>query len=133
MEQAYFIFYVSDQRRSADFYKKVLEIEPILDVAGITEFELRDGTILAVMPVEGAARLIGAEHFDESGLGRSPKAELYLVVDDPAGFHRRALDLGSPELSPMQLRTWGHRAAYSMDPDGHVLAFAEKVGPDCAV
>ena len=134
MEQAYFILYVSDQRRSANFYKEVLGIEPILDVAGITEFELREGVILAVMPVESAAKLIGGQHFADSGSGqKAPKAELYLVVDDPGSHHRRALDQGSPELSPMQLRDWGHRAAYSMDPDGHVLAFAEKVAPDPAV
>ena len=28
------------------------------------------------------------------------------------------------ELSPMGLRSWGHLAAYCLDPDGHVLAFA---------
>lgn len=126
MKEIYFLLYVSDQRRSADFYKKVLELEPILDVAGITEFRLKEGTVLAVMPVESAGRLIGAEHFQESDTPRSPKAEVYLVVDDPARFHRRALDFGGTELSPMQVRNWGHRAAYSMDPDGHVLAFAEK-------
>ena len=127
MKEIYFLLYVNDQRRSADFYKKVLELRPILDVPGITEFRLKDDTVLAVMPVKSAAKLIGPEHFQQSPAPRSPKAEVYLVVDDPAGYHRRALDCGATELSPMQARNWGHHAAYSMDPDGHVLAFAEKV------
>ena len=29
-----------------------------------------------------------------------------------------------PELDPLRARDWGHLAAYSLDPDGHVLAFA---------
>ena len=35
-----------------------------------------------------------------------------------------ALAAGAKELSPMGLRSWGHLAAYCLDPDGHVLAFA---------
>jgi predicted enzyme related to lactoylglutathione lyase len=127
MKEVYFLLYVGDQRRSAEFYNKVLELEPIVDVAGITEFRLREGTVLAVMPVESAAKLIGAHQFPESSPPRSPKCEVYLVVEDPSSYHRRSLDCGGTELSPMQARNWGHRAAYSMDPDGHVLAFAEKV------
>ena len=54
----------------------------------------------------------------------TPRAELYVVVDDPAGHHARALAAGAVELSPLAARDWGHRVAYSMDPDGHVLAVA---------
>ena len=130
MNEAYFIVYVSDQGRSASYYCKVLALEPILDVPGITEFRLLDGAILGVMSVESAARLIGDRHFAAADSQRTPKAELYLVVDDPSSYHRRAIECGGTELSPMQLRSWGHRAAYSLDQDGHVLAFAEKVAPE---
>jgi len=132
MDEAYFIVYVKDQRRSAAYYAQVLGREPILDVPGITEFRLRDRTILGVMPAESAARLIGERHFSAAGTQRTPKAELYLVVVDPGSYHARALACGGTELSPMQHRTWGHRAAYSMDQDGHVLAFAEKVASETA-
>ena len=53
---------------------------------------------------------------------------LYLLVDDPAAFHARALAAGARELSPLQARDWGDAAAYSLDPDGHVLAFARRLG-----
>jgi len=123
--EAYFIFYVSDQKKSASYYQEIFGAEPILDVPGITEFRLHEGSVLAVMPVESAKRLIGAELFPS--ISDVPKAELYLIVDDPEAHHARALGRGAREVSPMQLRDWGHRAAYSVDPDGHVLAFAEKV------
>jgi len=124
VREAYFLFYVKDQAASAAYYEKVLALEPILDVPGITEFRLRDGAVFAVMPTTGAAKLLGAHVF--SSTSHVPRAELYLVVDDAEACHARALRHGGVELSPMQHRDWGHRAAYSVDPDGHVLAFAEK-------
>ncbi len=54
-----------------------------------------------------------------------PRAELYLLVEDPGSAHRRALENGARELSPLAARGWGHEAAYSLDLDGHVLAFAK--------
>ncbi|PJB30817.1 MAG: glyoxalase, partial [Deltaproteobacteria bacterium CG_4_9_14_3_um_filter_65_9] len=45
---------------------------------------------------------------------------------DPGASHRRALDNGARELSPLALRDWGHEAAYCLDLDGHVLAFARE-------
>jgi len=30
------------------------------------------------------------------------------------------------ELSPMAQRSWGDSAAYSLSPDGHVVAFATR-------
>ena len=47
-----------------------------------------------------------------------------LVVDDPPTHHDRALAAGAVELSPLQQRDWTDHVAYSLDPDGHVIAFA---------
>ncbi len=33
---------------------------------------------------------------------------------------------GGREVSPLASRPWGDRAAYFADPDGHVLAVAER-------
>jgi len=124
MKEVFFLLYVADQTRSARYYREVLDLEPIVDVTGITEFRLRDGCVVAVMPLASARKLLGEAVFGSTS--KVPKAEVYLVVDEPERYHRRALERGGIELSPMQKRNWGHRAAYSMDPDGHVLAFAEK-------
>ena len=121
---AHFILYVEDQRRSAAFYERVLEQKPRLDVPGMTELVLPGGAILGLMPEASIQRLLGpALPTAESG-ARPARAELYLVVPDAAAAHARALAAGAKELSPLSARDWGHVAGYSLDPDGHVLAFA---------
>lgn len=119
-----FILYVKDQDKSACFYEKVLLQPPILHVPGMTEFKLSDQSVLGLMPNAGIRRLLGEAMPDpEKALG-IPRAELYLSVADPNAFHSRALENGATELSPLFLRGWGDEAAYSLDPDGHVLVFA---------
>ena len=45
-----FILYVSDQKKSRDFYSFVLDLQPSLDVEGMTEYILSDRTKLGLMP-----------------------------------------------------------------------------------
>jgi catechol 2,3-dioxygenase-like lactoylglutathione lyase family enzyme len=118
------ILFVADQVRSRDFYRAVLEAEPRLDVPGMTEFALPGGAVLGLMPEAGIRRLLGEVLPDPARASGVPRAELYLVVLDPARFHERALAAGARELSPLAPRDWGTEVAYALDPDGHVLAFA---------
>lgn len=91
----------------------------------MTEFEI-GGAVLGLMPEAGIKRLLG-DGLPDPGRARGvPRAEIYLVVDDPAAYHARALAAGARELSPLTLRDWGHDVAYSLDRDGHVLAFARE-------
>ncbi len=122
--ESHFILYVADQIRSASFYASVLGLAPRLNVPGMTEFVLPDGGVLGLMPEAGIKALLGAALPDPSSAGGAPRCELYLLVDEPACFHGRALASGARELSSLAPRTWGHTAAYSLDHDGHVLAFA---------
>lgn len=123
MTRAHFILYVRDQAASRAFYTHVLGVAPSLDVPGMTELPLAGGAVLGLMPEAGIARLLG----DALGpVGRGPRAEVYLVVDDAAAYHARALAAGAKELSPLSPRDWGHDVAYARDPDGHVLAFASE-------
>jgi catechol 2,3-dioxygenase-like lactoylglutathione lyase family enzyme len=123
---ALFILYVRDQERSRSFYSTVLEREPVLDVPGMTEFRLGPGGSLGLMPESGISRLLGPALPDPAPGNGIPRAELYLRVTDAAGAHARALENGAREVSPPAERPWGDRVAYSLDPDGHVLAFAER-------
>jgi catechol 2,3-dioxygenase-like lactoylglutathione lyase family enzyme len=118
-----FILYVQEQARSRDFYAAALGMAPSLDVPGMTQFGLGAGCVLGLMPEKGIKRLLPGMPDPGTG-GGAPRAEVYLVVTDPAAFHARALASGAKELSPLGPRDWGDRAAYSLDPDGHVLAFA---------
>jgi len=120
------ILYVEDQERSTAFYSAVLNVEPVLHVPGMTEFALTSGSSLGLMPEKGIKKLLGDRLPDpQTGTG-IPRAELYLIVDDAGAFHDRALKAGSRELSVLAPRDWGDSAAYSLDPDGHVIAFAER-------
>lgn len=121
---AHFVLFVADQARATAFYAHVLGTAPRLDVPGMTEFELAGGGVLGLMPESGIRRLLGDTLPDPARAHGVPRAELYLLVADPASYQARALARGARELSPLRTRDWGHRAAYALDPDGHVLAFA---------
>lgn len=122
--ESYFILYVAEQERSTVFYATVLGVAPRLQVAGMSEFDLPGGGVLGLMPEQGIRRLLGPALPDPASGRGIPRCELYLLVDDPAAWHVRSLRAGARELSPLQARDWGHSAAYSLDPDGHVVAFA---------
>ena len=121
-----FILYVSDQNRSAIFYRNVLASEPILDVEGMTEFALSDGCLLGLMPEKGAERLLGsAVHPPSSGNG-IPRCELYLYVPNPLEYLERVVKNGGTSVSELKLRSWGDSVCYGSDLDGHILAFAKR-------
>ncbi len=126
ISETLFILYVSDQKRSAEFYGKVLNRTPHLDVPGMTEFGLSGGCKLGLMPEAGIKRLLGEKLPDPAIAKGVPRAELYLIVDDASAYWARAVALGAKEISPLADRDWGDRVAYCLDPDGHVLAFAER-------
>lgn len=124
--EPYFILYVSDQARARAFYGAVLMASPRLDVPGMTEFAVGAGSVLGLMPEAGIVNLLAPKLPDPKSAQGVPRAELYLLLPDRAAdHHARALQAGAQELSPMLPRDWGHTAGYCLDPDGHVLAFAE--------
>jgi len=120
------ILYVRDQGAATAFWRAVLDCRPALDVAGMTEFALGAQVVLGLMPETGIRSLLGPPLPDPAGAHGIPRAEIYLVVDDAAGYHARALAAGGTELSALAPRSWGDSAAYSLDPDGHVVAFATR-------
>ncbi len=116
---AMFILYVSDQQASRDFYAAVLGREPVLDVPGMTEFSLLDGSSLGLMPEAGIRKLLG-----ETDFGGGLRAEVYLLVDDPRECLQRAVADGARLLSECTNRNWGDLAGYCLDADGYVIGFA---------
>jgi catechol 2,3-dioxygenase-like lactoylglutathione lyase family enzyme len=78
MITSHFILYVSDQEKSTQFYEKTLAIKPRLNVPGMTEFELSNGTIFGLMPETGIKRLLGEKIKDPSKANGIPRAELLI-------------------------------------------------------
>ncbi len=124
MEKSLTVLYVEDQARAAAFYRAALGREPTLDVPGMTEFELTATSSLGLMPEDGVKRLLGDALPDPAAARGVPRAELYLLVDDPVAALERAREAGAAILDDVRPRDWGDRAGYGLDPDGHVLAFA---------
>ena len=125
MQEIMLILYVSDQNASKEFYSHVLLMQPHMDVPGMSEFTLKNGVMIGLMPNDGAAKLIGNKlPHPKEGQG-IPRSEIYLMLDNAQSYIDRALEVGGKLLSPIQDRSWGDTAGYVSDPDGHVLAFAE--------
>lgn len=121
---AHFILFVADQAPSTRFYSAVLGTEPILNEPGMTEFSLGGGAVLGLMPGDGIARLLGDSIRHPNKARGIPRSDVYLLVSDVKDYYARAIAAGARELSPLTLRDWGHRVAYCLDPDGHILAIA---------
>lgn len=127
MNKIEFILYVDDQQRSKEFYSKLLKTQPTLDVPGMTEFSLADNLKLGLMPNKGIAKILaGKTPHPEEGNG-VPRCELYLCVDDVQLEYENALQCGAFLISPVTNRDWGDRVCYFSDPDGHIIAFAQKI------
>ena len=122
---AFFILYVKDQELSTKFYSCVLQREPDLNVPGMTEFKLSDNCTLGLMPESGIKALLGNSLPDPSIASGIPRAEIYLNLENPEKYLERALQNGAKLLNDFKERDWGDKAAYCLDPDGHVIAFAE--------
>lgn len=122
---SHLILYVMNQEKSTSFYEKVLDSKPVLNVPGMTEFELNSGCKLGLMPYSGVQKLLGVESVLPEEACKNPNSELYIVVDDPIEYHCRSLNNGGEELSAVQKRDWGHLAGYSRDIDGHIIVFAK--------
>ncbi len=120
-----FILYVKDQKISRDFYAVLLGKLPVLDVEGMTEFLLHGNTKLGLMPTNGIKKILH-NIADPDSAGTIPRCELYLLSDNAGYYCNNAIAAGAAELSPLQLRNWGDKAAYYSDPDGHIIAIAER-------
>jgi uncharacterized glyoxalase superfamily protein PhnB len=121
-----FILYVSSQEKSREFYTSVLGTLPVLDVPGMTEFNLSEQAVLGLMPESGIVRILGETVPDPKKGNGIPRCELYIYVDDPSLYYERAIHAGAIKISSAQQRNWGDIVAYCADPDGHIIAFALK-------
>ncbi len=120
-----FILYVDNQHKSCAFYSQVLDLIPVLDVEGMTEFDLPGGSKLGLMPCKGIARYICPLMPDPSIAKGIPRCELYIVCDDPEKMLENARKSGTLIIDEVKPRNWGHKAGYFADPDGHIIAVAK--------
>lgn len=126
MQEIEFILYVANQQKSKEFYSKLLNLSPIIDVPGMTDFMLSEGVKLGLMPEKGIVKILEDKVPNPEKGNGIPRCELYLKVNNAQEYFNRGLHLGGKLISEMSPRNWGDVAGYLADPDGHVIAFAEK-------
>ncbi|RLD77950.1 MAG: lactoylglutathione lyase, partial [Bacteroidetes bacterium] len=126
IKQTQFILYVSDQNKSKKFYKNILQMEPVLDVPGMTEFQLSSNTKLGLMPETGIAKILQNKVPHPATGNGIPRCEIYLLVDNIHPYIDRIEKYGAKLISTLQSRDWGDKVAYFADLDGHIIAIAEK-------
>ncbi len=122
-----FILYVKDQKRSKQFYSELLNLQPVLDVSGMTEFLLDQNVKLGLMPEDGIAKIIHPSLPHPSKANGIPRCELYISNENIGEIFERGLNCGGKLIDPIKARDWGDEVGYLADPDGHVLAFAKKI------
>jgi predicted enzyme related to lactoylglutathione lyase len=127
MTKTLFIIYVEDIEKTKLFYELLFNIKPIVDEPGMCEFELPDGSTLGIMPNTSLEKLFGKSFEKQKRRKALPQTEFYFVVDDAQAFHNRALQLGTSEIREFSEMDWGEKVAYSINHDGHILAFAESM------
>lgn len=121
-----FILYVANQEKSKNFYSKVLNKVPALHVPGMTEFLLNDTVKLGLMPENGINKILNGKTPHPNAGNGIPRCELYLKTGNVDLCYQNAIKSGAVSVSEPAPRDWGDTVAYVADPDGHIIAFAEK-------
>jgi uncharacterized glyoxalase superfamily protein PhnB len=121
-----FILYVSNQKKSRDFYQILLQQNPSIDVPGMTEFTINEFVKIGLMPNDGIAKIISPKLPNPTSGNGIPRCELYLQVENIETIFEAVKLAGATEISPITLRDWGDYVGYIADFDGHVIALASK-------
>ena len=109
---------VTDLERSERFYEDIvgLKVQTRTQIPNVNEIVLAAD--------EGGGRLQLAQHLDRSGPIDHGDAlwKIYMIVDDCAAVHQRALDAGfESTMAPERLDRWPVIVAFILDPDGYSI------------
>jgi uncharacterized glyoxalase superfamily protein PhnB len=106
---------VPDIEAAASFYARVLEI-PGSRVSGGRHYFDCGGTILACYDALADG--------DPEPVGPNPQY-VYFSVDDLDGARRRAEEAGCRDLTDIEVRPWGERSFYAVDPFENPICFVD--------
>lgn len=121
------ILYVENQNVSTAFYEKLFRQKADLNVPGMTEFKVSDNCKIGLMPNNGIAKILKDKTpHPQTGTG-IPRCELYFYVENITLEFENATTAGAQLISPITNQDWGDKVCYFADPDGHIIAFAEKM------
>jgi catechol 2,3-dioxygenase-like lactoylglutathione lyase family enzyme len=100
---------------SRAFYERVLGIEA--DDTVPTRLYFHCGDVIVAVIDRGA---------EGAGAFQPTPDNLYFATGELDDVHGRALGAGAREVSPIDVRPWGERSFYCLDPDGNRLCFVDE-------
>ncbi len=119
------IFAVADIEASSRVYAEVFGFEIEVKAANYVELRMTPTTSFGLYQRDAFPN-----NFDGRVGAREPgaaqPAELYLRVADAARVIEALRARGFMLKSPLAMRPWGEQAAYFLDPDGFVVAIAQR-------
>ena len=119
---AYTILYVSDVKKTAEFYSKTFDFEVRFIAPGDEYAELNSGTTTLSFAALPLAKSNLKDGFQESDLKSKPFAiELGFTTVDVQALVDKALAAGATLLEEPKEKPWGQMVAYIRDLDGFLI------------
>lgn len=126
MQFGFTILYVTDVRRSVEFYEQAFGLKP--------SFVDEKGDFASMST--GSTSLSFCSRSLLEALGKSPSPpnphrpvfEIAFTTDDVAGALARALSAGATLVQDPQQMSWGQTVAYVSDPEGFGVEICTPVG-----
>ena len=120
----YVILYVTDLDRSISFYRDIVGLPFKFSESGYAEFAT-EGTKFALFERARLPQLIG-----RVGGQSDATMEVAFLVEDVDEEAERLGGAGVTGLAGPVDRPWGQRTFHFLDPDGHVVEFAQELPRD---
>ena len=114
---------VRDIEKSVAFYKKVLDLDVIMDFGA--NKTLTSG--LALQTLETYQEFIGT---DDISFG-SNSFEIYFEEDDFDSFAKKLNECSVEYVHPVKEHSWGQRVVRFYDPDKHIIEVGENMEMVC--
>lgn len=119
---AYTILYVTDVKRTAEFYSKTFDFEVRFIAPGDEYAELNSGTTTLSFAALPLAKSNLSDGFQESDLKTKPFGiELGFTTVDVQALVDKALAAGATLLEEPKEKPWGQMVAYIRDLDGFLI------------
>ena len=115
---------VESLARSVELYTRAFGWTKTVDTPVYVELAVPGGMRLGLYDRQGFARNIG--ELPAPSPSTVTSTELYVYVEDLEASFERVLSAGGRVLSPIARRGWGDIVGYLADPDGNVLALAQR-------
>ena len=127
MQHILTILAVPDVSRAVAFYTKAFGWPVKVEFPVYVELDARPGQGVGLYQREGFAMNVGDQLPLEAPEGAITATELYIRCDDLDEAIRRIEEAGARALSPRVRKDWGDEVAYFADPDGNIIALAQRV------